>query len=131
MPIVTSVDTNKDLTIQACTGEVLFEDMMLKLKQFWEKNPTRFMLWDFRQGSLKQISCQNMEKVIEFVSQHAHKRKGGKTAVVAPGDLEYGMSRVADIMLEMKQPPFRSEVFRSLEEARQWLFGSHEPGKTH
>lgn len=131
MPIITNVDTNKELTTQACIGEVLFEDMMLQLKQFWENKPTRFLLWDFRQGSLKQVSSQNMEKVVEFVSLHAHKRKDGKTAVVAPGDLEYGMSRAAGIMLEMKQSPFRSEVFRSLEDALKWLFGSHGPELIH
>lgn len=41
--------------------------------------------------------------------------------MVATEDLTFGLSRVYEMLKEAQNPPFRTSVFRSLEEAYAWL----------
>ena len=48
-------------------------------------------------------------------------REDGKTAIVAPDDVTFGLSRMYGILTEGQGPPFETRSFRSVEEAYQWL----------
>jgi len=56
-----------------------------------------------------------------MVQKLGFSRQGGKTAVVAPKDLVYGLARMFQIMSDTDDFPFETRVFRSYEEAEQWL----------
>ena len=47
--------------------------------------------------------------------------KGGKTAIVALKDLDFGMTRMLMTFAEMKDLPVVAEVFRSFDNAIEWL----------
>ena len=49
-------------------------------------------------------------------------RKGGKSAVLAPNDLEYGLAVMFRILSDKDGFPFGIGVFRSHKETGQWLF---------
>jgi hypothetical protein len=121
MPITTEVDNDKQLTILRVVGEVSFKEIMTALKQFMEKQPTLNELWDFREGKLPTVTSGNLEQIAFYVRDNAHERAGGKSAFVASRDLEYGLSRMMRTLAEMKEVPLEIEVFRSFEEATQWL----------
>jgi hypothetical protein len=61
----------------------------------------------------------DIRRVVDFVSRHREARCGGKSAVVASRDVDYGMARIAQVHLE----PLGVElgVFRDLQEAEEWL----------
>jgi hypothetical protein len=121
MPVTTNADHDKQLTIHTVTGEPSFEEGMAAFKQFWEGKPTQNVLWDFRKASLTRLSSIETEAMIDYIKQHAEKRSGGKTAILVSKDLEYGISRMAQTFAELKNIPFEMEIFRSIEEAIQWL----------
>ncbi len=121
MPITTTIDHDRQLTIHTVTGEPSFEEGMATLKQSLEGKPTRNVLWDFRKASLARVSSKETEAMMDYIKHHSEKRSGGKTALVASGDLEYGLSRIAQALAEIKSFSFQMEVFRSLKEAIQWL----------
>jgi hypothetical protein len=61
----------------------------------------------------------DIRRIVEFVSRHRDARGGGKSAVVASRDVDYGMARIAQVHVE----PLGVElaVFRDLQEADEWL----------
>ena len=121
MSITTSVDNDKQLTTHTVIGEVSFEEEMTTLKKFWEGQTTRNVMWDFRKASLARVSSGKTEAIMDYIKHHSGKYSGGKTALVASGDLEYGLSRFSQTLAEMKSYPLQLEVFRSFEAAIQWL----------
>ena len=121
MPVKTKVDHDKQLTIHTVTGEPSFQEGMATFKKFYEGNPTQNVLWDFRKASLARISSKQTEAIIDYIKHHAEKRVGGKTAILVSRDLEYGMSRMVQALTKIKDIPLKTEIFRSIEEAIQWL----------
>jgi hypothetical protein len=65
------------------------------------------------------LTPRDIRRVVDFVSRHREARGGGKSAVVAGRDVDYGMARIAQVHLE----PLGVElaVFRELQEAEEWL----------
>jgi len=121
MSITTSVDNDKQLTTHTVIGEVYFEEEMTTLKQFWEGQTTKNALWDFRKASLARVSSKETETIMDYIKHHSGKCSVGKTALVASGDLEYGILRMAQTLAEIKGFYLQLEIFRSFEEAIQWL----------
>ena len=121
MSIRTRVDNDKHLTTHTVIGELSFEEIMTTHKQFWEGQPTRNVLWDLSMGSMALLSSGDLERIADYANLHSEKRAGGKTAVVVSRDLEYGLSRVLDTLRDIRKVPLQLEVFRSMEEAYQWL----------
>jgi hypothetical protein len=52
-------------------------------------------------------------------------RKGGKTAVVAPRDVDFGLSRMTEALHTSGRPapPYEFTVFRTEQEALAWIEG--------
>ncbi len=121
MSITISVDNDKQLTTYTVIGEISFEEVMSTLKQFLEGQPTMNVLWDFRKGSMAQLTSGDLERIADYAMLHSEKRAGGKTAVVVSRDLEYGLARVLDTLRDIRKLPYQLEIFRSVEEANQWL----------
>jgi hypothetical protein len=122
MPVVTTVDKDKQLTIHTLTGEVVFDEIMATLKKFWESASTVNWIWDFREGTMTDVGEEEVNEIVSYVMIHG---KPGKTAFVASGGLDYGMARMTSAYTEIKKSPRETEVFRSMDEALQW-FGISE-----
>ena len=121
MSITTIVDNDKQLTTHTAIEETSFEETMTTLKQFYEGKSTINVLWDFRRGSMALLSSVDLERIVDYVTFHSEKRAGGKTAIVVSRDLEYGISRVIETLREIRKVPLQLLIFRSMEEANQWL----------
>jgi hypothetical protein len=121
MTITSSVDDDKQLTIHTVIGEASFEEGMSTLRQFWEGRPTINVLWDFRKASLARVTAEETEETMNYIKRHSAKRSGGKTALVVSGELEYGLSRMSQAFGEIKNLTLEIEVFRSYEDAIEWL----------
>ena len=62
-----------------------------------------------------------MENIAGLVKTSLGLRHGGKTAYVAMSDSVYGIIRMYKAFLESKDIAHEVQVFRSLDEAQQWL----------
>ena len=121
MSITTSVDNERQLTTHTVIGEITFAEVMTTLRQFWKGQLTMSVLWDFRKGSMARFTFIEIERVADYVAFQAEKRAGGKTATVVSRDSEYGLSRLINTLRVIRRVPLLLRIFRSLEEANQWL----------
>jgi hypothetical protein len=108
------------LTCYILSGNVSFDELMEALKKFWEESLTENILWDLRNATFGSLSENEIDAIDEYVQGHVVKRIGGKTAMLVHTDVDYTignifMSRAQDHM------PFQLKVFRTLEEAVEWL----------
>ena len=67
MPITTTIDHDRQLTIHTVTGEPSIEEGMETLKQSLEVQPTRNVLWDFRKASLVHVSSEETEAMMNYI----------------------------------------------------------------
>lgn len=119
MPIISSVDRAKQLTIHTARGEITTPDIQACLETFYQ-DPTRDVLWDLREASMSQVSGKDMERFAEYLIAQAPLRPRGKTALVAPEDLEYGTIRMG-MGYVGDRGPITYNVFRTMDQAKAWL----------
>ena len=110
-----------DLTGFTVVGDVDAEQVLSQIISFLTGEPTQLVLWDITIGSLADISSDDLRRIVERAAPFADRRKGGLTAIVCSTDLDYGLSRMFQTFAELLQIPFAIEVFRNLQEAREWL----------
>jgi hypothetical protein len=110
------------LCIITAIEDVSFEEIMDVVRLFYEVHPTKNAIWDFRHGTGEKVTTKQVNIIAEYVGKHAQEsRKGGKTAYVADEDFEFGMLRMSDVLIQMKEVPFQIEIFKSLDEAMEWI----------
>lgn len=125
MPITSQVDKTKNLVIYTLTGELTLDDIQSTIKSFWEAHElTLNALWDARRAKLTNLESSDMESITALIGQYTHRfeeREGGKSAVVASSDLQYGLSRILGTLYEIKDFPTKLQTFRQMDEAMEWL----------
>src|SRR5262245_60668042 len=89
-----------DVTVFTVVGEVDAELLLTQILSFLKGEPTPLTLWDITQGTLEGISSRDLRWIVERMAPLAHRRKGGRTAIVSPRDLDFGMSRMFQILAE-------------------------------
>jgi len=68
-----------------------------------------------------QGSSSSLEHNIQIDCANSEKLAGMRTAIVAGTDLLFGFSRMYQAFSELRESPLTVEVFRTVEEAREWL----------
>ena len=122
MPIITQTDKAKQLTVLALDdGETTFEEIAAAVTSLYEVTPTRNVLWDASKGSLVTLTKEHIEKLASFSPRFGNIRKGGKTALYSPGDTAFGLSRMFEIIGNLRNVPIQIKVFRDKGEAIKWL----------
>ena len=120
-PQITSSRPRPDLTVVAVEGAVTADQVRDQIIGFLTDSPTRFVIWDIRNGTLARLTTSDIRTLVEKGAPHAHRRSGGRTAIVSPNDLDYGLSRMFETVAELQHVPFEIHVFRNMDEAESWL----------
>ncbi len=68
-----------------------------------------------------EASSQSLRSIVFYDITHNEKFRGHRTAIFAPEDLPFGMSRIYVALSEVSEAPPEVRVFRTIEEAREWL----------
>ena len=113
------ISCNLDLTCQLVEGRINLDEIIETLIKFYESDPTKNVLWDYRDAVLDNFSVDDIHIIVDRIEPYAESRTGGKTAVVAPNDLAFGLSRAFEMIGD--RLPFEIEVFRTLSDAIKWL----------
>jgi len=121
MSIETTHDPDRNLTIHVVIGSVSEKEMYGVLEDFYERQPTALVLWDMSQAEMAHVTAGMLQKFIRRAAQLGTHRRGGRTAVVAPDDLQYGLGRMSETFAEIESVPFSYCVFRSQQDAMRWL----------
>jgi hypothetical protein len=120
-PIIKSVDHESDITIHTVSGPTTSHELLDAIRAFYDGKPTRLSLWDMSEASLAETTTEDIKAVIQGGLPLIRGREGGKTAIVAPEDLAYGLARMYQAFTELEAVPFAHMVFRSKQEALDWL----------
>ena len=121
MPISKQIDESKQLTTFSMDDDATFENILAALKGLYEGTPTRNVLWDCTNGSVANLTSEQIEKLASFSPRFGKTRKGGKTAIYSPGDMAFGLARMFEIIGRLRNVPIQTKVFRDKDEAKRWL----------
>ena len=119
--IETTIDIDRQLTIQTVTGEATFAEIAHAIKTYYEGVVTKFVLWDSTQAVLDNVKANEVEALAALTKKCSGRRKGGKTALVFSSDLGFGIGRMFDTHHEILASAVSHGSFRSREEALKWL----------
>jgi hypothetical protein len=122
--ITSSRDHRADLTIVTVEGAVGADQVRERIVGFLTGEPTLLVLWDIRHGSLAEISTDDIRMLVSAGEPHAHRRRGGFTAIVCGRDVDFGLSRMFGTVAELQHIPFEIQVFRDVDAAMRWLLES-------
>ena len=115
-------DATKNRTKFSVEGSITIIDVLNAIRKFYEGGAvTKNVLWDLTNGKAKEIQSSELENIVNLRKGFAHLRKGGKTAILAPADIEFGMSRMVELMTDFKEETIETRVFRTMENTKQWL----------
>jgi hypothetical protein len=120
--ITKSHDSVLDLTVFNVEGEATFDELWDQTYTFLSGKPSKFAIWDFTSGTVALMSSREVIEIATRTSKFFAKIEGGQGALVAPNDIDYGMTRMFQVFSKMKNFPFRIQVFRDRNTAEKWLF---------
>ena len=130
MSISSNTDRNSNLTTLVLVGKFDADEILSSLKPIYEDPdhpPTLNMLVDLREIIPDQtIKDEDLRKIVAYLSRHAEKRVGGKTAIVARAEFEYNFSKKYELFVQLEGIAISVGVFRSLGEAMIWLGLSYD-----
>ena len=119
--ITSSRDERMDLTIVTVEGAVSAHQVRQQIVGFLTGEPTQLVIWDIRRGSISGISADDIRMLVSAGAPHADRRRGGRTAIVCFHDVDFGVSRMFEIVAELQHIPFEIKVFRQMDAATRWL----------
>jgi len=105
-------------------GLVTDDELLNSFIAFYESEqwlPGMNELTDLSEGDASQITTDGLRKLAVFTEQIFRKNEVefSKTAVYAPKDLAYGLSRMYEVMID--ESPENFQVFRDIDKAKRWL----------
>jgi hypothetical protein len=121
MAIKTTRDASKDFTIHTVTGSAGREEMHGALEEFYRQGPTSLVLWDMSESDVAHVTPAILKGFVERSVTLGVTRENGRTAVLAPTDLQFGLGRMSQAMAELSSASFEFQIFRSKEHAMEWL----------
>ena len=119
--ITTTVDLEKELTTFVAKGRLSADEIIKKVEEFYTRNPTKLVLWALEEAVTSGISGEEIEKIILTAKKFSARRKEGKTAIVGPKEIDYGLGRMYQAYAGIENLPYEYRIFKELEEAKDWL----------
>ena len=115
------IKSERRLTIHTCYGTILKQELIDAIKALYDSGPTPNHLWDLTETDFSQIKGDDVKEIAEFAAQYAPMRMGGRTALVSASSLGFGLARMYEAFAENAGQSTEINVFRSPEEAEEWI----------
>jgi len=81
-------DTQNDFTTFKCSGDLIEQELLDVIRSFYKGSPTKYTLWYLDGLSAESISTDALKRIFQIIRSRGDPRKDGRTAIVAPLDLE-------------------------------------------
>ena len=125
MPINMERAVAEDLTIFTGEGELSSEEIVSSVESLYEgPDPTGKTIWDLREAKLNRIPSSEVEQIARSIQKYLRDRNDDKVAFVVRADVDYGIVRMYQAYAGLARIPVNMGVFRSLDEALEWLSGT-------
>ena len=128
MAITTTIDSETGLRTHVVTGELTPEDLIETFEKAFSRDDFHAgsnALWDFQGATGKNLFPGEIRSLVDAVVKHRSGDEGTRIAVVVARDLDFGLARMYEQMLEAATP-VRVMVFRDCGEAEIWAKGGGE-----
>lgn len=123
MPIETQIFPKNNLMIRTVSGVLTIQDVLSAIDNIQtDKNFIKDMhaIWDFSNANLSQGTVDEISKIIECLKINLNSRGSKyKIAIVAPEDLNYGLSRMFEAY--GGELPLPIGIHRNIDDAYHWL----------
>lgn len=119
--ITKSYESDIDLTIFTVVGEKTFDEVSDQTLTFLSGKPSKLTLWDFTSGTVSRLSSQELNEIAKQGEAISSRIENGKAAILAPKDIDYGISRIFQVFSKIENFPLEIEIFRDMNAAQNWL----------
>lgn len=118
MTISYEVDSQRHRLITVWIGDATLEEVLRHIEHRATEDTLRFpQLIDATKARVT-FSTADVDRIVSAMKIHAQQRTLPPTAIVASGELDFGMFRMFGTLAD---DSYKVNVFRSCEAARQWL----------
>jgi hypothetical protein len=124
MPIRMTIERDTGLIRTSASGRVTGRDLVeyyRRLRAHPDFRSTLNEIFDVTQVDAIDVSADDVRRLSSVTEEFTSRGVPVKVAIIAPGDLEFGMSRMYE-MLQV-QSVNTLKVFRERSDAEDWIFG--------
>ena len=121
--VETKFDMALSLTISVAKGMITLDDILNWISNYYSGTVTQLVLWDLTEADLSEITITELKEVAATVKKRYYLRRGGKTAIVSKGGIEYGIGRVLQDFAKKEGVEIEYMCFRDMLKAKEWLGG--------
>ena len=89
--------------------------------KYYSRKVAALILWDLTRANVSELTSDEIRLIAALATKIASVRHGGKTAFVLKHPLNIGVGRMIQAHSGEVVMPFSLRVFRSIDEAKQWL----------
>ena len=115
------IHKDKNLTVITVSGPLSKQRVENIIKDFYQSGSTLNVLWDVTEADLSSLHENDLRQIICIAKEHMHLREGGRTAIVVTSDLNYGISRMFEILSELDGLKISHLICKSINEAMDWF----------
>ena len=119
--IETIVDSQNDLSVFTVNGELNADEIIERVEEYYNKHPTKLVLWIMGDVDLSAITGTGIERIIQIAKKNTGKRQEGKTAIVGSKDIDFGLARMYEAYTGLENLPYEYKIFKNVGEAKEWL----------
>lgn len=123
MEISTSIDRKNNLRFQVVTGLINVPELIQQLSRLYtspDYERDMNVLWDLSTADFSEVTTEQIQALMEMVKNFWGKEEGGKAALVATGDLNFGLTRMYELSLGAATSR-NIRVFKNTADAENWL----------
>lgn len=110
-----------DLTTLKIVGAVGLAELLQFFGRYYADSPTRYMAVDVSVAPVTRFSAADADSLNTQLASMPNMQGSERSAIIAPDDLHYGMSRMFAAFAEAKGLAREVGIFRTHAEAEAWL----------
>lgn len=114
-------DRDRDMTILRVSGRITAREIIDAMEDYYQGELTTNLVWDYTSSDVSAITSAQLHEISSVAKRYGPLRKDGKTAIVAPDDLAYGLGRMYEILNEINEIPVQYMIFKNLDDALRWF----------
>ena len=92
---------------------------------------SRPVIWDLRDCEMGSYTYAASKRNFGMMSAIADRRRGARTALVCAGGVQFGISRMIEVLGKICGYPVEIRAFRCMETAETWVRGCEGAHKPH
>ena len=123
MEMSTQFNEEENLRIHKVEGPIDVDQLKEMLSALYESpgyDPDMNALWDLRTADFTSVKNEQIASLTGMVEKYWAKEGQGKAALIVTRDLDFGLSRMYEMLLSGSSPD-KVMVFRDYDEAEKWL----------